>query len=248
MNLVFFILLLSSMNCHKVLRVSELKTLLDIESRVLTSYDTCLSTNGAFVYFLQSNQVALLPNDLSDSSRGLVFNSKDCYERCLANDQFPIENNRPKIEEKYESYLFNIKKSIEPSIQKLSIGLDVKIKGNELTSNELSDFLMTVKQKSKLSKEEMFLSSILLGEYIKKIKKGQWVLLKQYGTFNPYYTPAIVMSDKTVILYWNYLNSFFSNPKITPETFVNLSFVIDNSLKIDSKYIQKRFAAYFIPE
>src|SRR5579864_8330108 len=65
--------------CSKIMKVSELKELLRAESRKWTDHNEQLKTNAAFIYYLNSGQVILLPSDVNDESSGLLFENKDCF-------------------------------------------------------------------------------------------------------------------------------------------------------------------------
>src|SRR6266705_219125 len=92
------LLIIMTPECYQVSQVSKLEPYLKSESRTVHDYDAQLKTNYAFVYYLKSGQVLLLPSNRLGDSRGLLFSDKQCFSECVKKDHFPIDNEKPVIE------------------------------------------------------------------------------------------------------------------------------------------------------
>lgn len=217
---------------YSILSVFELKEILKNEQKKnnVLDYDKQLSTNQAFVYYLHSGKVILLPNNLLDSSKGVLFDTKASFEYFLERDSFPIENERATLEEKHQTEILNLNNRIAEIIDRISLKL-----GSKQSSESLSGLLHEMKKPGnrKVLKEEIFNCGLILGEYVRRQKKGKWILLKLYGTFNPYYTPAILYPDKSVMVLRNSLSHYFDNNAMTPEKFIQLPFINEPVLNYD---------------
>jgi hypothetical protein len=233
--------------CFQEFKVSELKDRLDQDTVDILAYDTCLDTNNAFVYNLKSGEVILLPNSLSDNSRGLIFRDQQCFKSFFENDHFPIENEEIKVQEKYKSEILNVHNMINDIITELSIKVDMKISFDLLNNDSLAEMLKQLKLKrSKLKEKELVYAALVLGEYIRRVNDGNWILLKRYGTFNPYYTPAILLDNTRVVCFWDYLTSFFNNGSISPEAYVSLPYIKNPSLELESNFIKNSYKGYIL--
>lgn len=224
-------------DCHKVIPVSELKLLLTAESRGVLDFDQQLKTNKAFVYSMKTGKVVVLPNDLSDNSNGLLFNNKSCFEQCISLDKFPIDNQNKTLEEKFQPDILNIDKQIERIILDLSAPY-----GFQPNPPPLEILLRKLKSsKGKRSDQMTLYSGLVLGEYLRRAVRGKWVLLKTYGTFNPYYTIGIVYPNMSVVILRDAVDMYFFGSSIAPESFIELPFIQSPSLKIkNTNFVEYR--------
>jgi hypothetical protein len=227
--------------------IPDLKPYILHEGRGLIDFDLQLKTNLAAVYYLKTGQVVMLAGDLSDFSKGILFDNKECFSDFVAEDHFPINNNRPVIEEAYQEYVLAIDNKMESIVGHLSDLTGVKVNSAIKQATSLSELLIELRARSKkLSRKDWFLSALLLGEYVRRERKASWIILKRYGTFNPYYTPAILNPNGTVVLFWDYLKSFFDIPGDSPEQYCNLPWIKDSQLKVDGGFIKNNFKGYKI--
>lgn len=228
--------------CYETLPVSELKTYLKHDSKDVFDFDLQLENNNAFVYYLESGKVILMPNSRLDTSKGILFNDNNCFKECLQKDSFPIENEDVSLEEMYQPELLELDKRMDEIITYLSIAYNCK-------SNSLSLLLQKAREKEahrKVSDKENLYSGLLLGEYIRISNNANWILLKKYGTFNPYYTPALIYPDNSILVLSDNLDLYFDSSSITPENFIGLPFIKEPKLKLESDFFKKNYPGYKI--
>ena len=75
---------------------------------------------------------------------------------------------------------------------------------------------------------------------------GNWILLKKYGTFNPYYTPGILYPDHSIIVLSDILDLYFDNSSITSDNFVKLPFIKEPKLKLGNNFFEQKYPEYKI--
>lgn len=250
MKLVLSILIICMTNqCYKILTVKELEAQLKLNSIKELEFDTCLKTNNCFAYYLKSGEVILLPNNSSELSKGILFENKNCFLDCVEKDSFPIENESKTIEEKYSTDINTVNRGINEMVNYLFSKLVPDKNVDFIDASSLSQILQEAKIKRKrLSEREVLYSALALGEYVRRLNNGKWILLKQYGTFNPYYVPAIIYPDNSILPFWNYLNSYFKDTNTTPEVFANLPYIKNPVLKIESEFFKNNYFGYTILE
>lgn len=238
--------LLMSNKKFEVMPVSKLKKLVNAEPRDLFAYDEQLKHSNALVYYLKSGQVILMPNNLYDKTKGILFENKSEFNKFLAIDSFPIENENPLLEESFQSTILNINqkcKELEADLAK-----QYKINGD---SEKLSELLIAARDrltKSNVSDREAMHANLLLGEYLRKSIKGKWILLKQYGTFNPYYVPGIIANDNSIVVLRDISNLFFNTGQISLENFLKLPSVKNPTIKLDGTVFKNNYVDYRILE
>lgn len=229
-------------DCYKVMCVAELKKALAAESRDILDFNHQLNTNQAFVYKLTSGKVVLLPNSLIDTSDGIIFDSQNCFERYRDEDRFPIENEMKTIEEMFQSDILCLDSKLPEIMRRFA-----SFHKFDLDTGSISSLLQVVKSsKSTNSHDYRFSSVITLGEFIRKCNNGHWILLKSYGTFNPYYTPGILYPSGSVLILRNVASHYFDNSTITLEGFSRLPFIQAPTLKLGSAAFHNTFRGYRI--
>jgi hypothetical protein len=232
--------------CYRVLPSQGIQAYLNKKSLVASNYDTCLATNNCFVYYLDSGQVVILPNNyLDNGANGILFENKRCFNDCIENDSFPIQNEKMAIEEKYKDEIIHIDKTIDSIIGLLTAKFTPRQKEFKPTNQVLGKLLRVLKQK-KLTEKELVYAALTLGEYVRRANGGKWILLKKYGTFNPYYIPAIIYPNNNIFLLWDFLRSYFKNSSITPEIFSTLPFVKNPGLELEGVFFKNNFFGYKI--
>lgn len=218
---------------YKILSVDELLTRIGTESRGIFDIDTQLSTNLCYVYYLKSGEVVLIPSGpKTDTSKGILFSEKKYFDECVKNDSFPIENERKGMEQRYQDDIKTINTQTDKMFYELSSKLSPKEVLDVNNISSLSKLLELTKKKwKKLTTREQFYATLLLGEYVRRTYKGRWLLIKKYGTFNPYYEPTILYPDNSIFELGNYLNLYFDRP-VTPEIYVTLPYIADRDRSI----------------
>jgi hypothetical protein len=233
--------------CYKIELVYDLENLLKKNSKSVMKYDSILETNKAYLYFLKSGEVILIPNSFKQSSKGILFYNQECLKECIKQDFFPLDNEKPRIEELHQDEILQINIEINSIVHKLCKLTNCESFKNNNDSSTLANLLKKVKNvKSKISKTDLFYSALALGEYLRIVNKGRWILLKKYGTFNPYYVPAILYEDNSIVLFWDFLLTFFESSTITPEIYCNLPYIKHPSLKLGNYFFKNNFHNYKI--
>lgn len=214
-------------NCYHIMDVSELEKHLTIESRTWRNFDVQLKTNLAFIYYLKSGQVVLLPGNMRKESKGILFENKQCYDDCLSKDHFPIENSEVTVFGKHQEDILNLKSRITSILHHLETLGNNYTKKNSLDMEDLSLLLQQLhKKKNKLSITDKFYTALALGEYLRCKMNATWLLLKYYGDYNPYYIPALhYSSNDQILLILNVFRIFFDDPDMTPDRFTNLEYI-----------------------
>jgi hypothetical protein len=233
--------------CYSINSVAEIENILKKESKGLFDFDTTLKTNHAFVYYLLSGQVVLLPGSLHEDKKGLVFENKACYRKFLELDHFPIANDDDTIEEEFQPDILSLKENIPSIVVRLSRGTSLVNHFENYSNESISVLLNELKSKwNTLSRKDRFYSCLVLGEFLRQNNNGKWILLKRYGTFNPFYTPAIIYPNESVLLFWDYLSSYFQNKSISPKAFADLPYIQNPKHAISSPFLKNKFIEYKI--
>lgn len=215
---------------YKLMSVHDMKLSLELDSKTLADFSAQLPYSNAYVYYLKSGAVFLAPNSRVDTALGLWFASRQVFDRFTKEGHYPIENPQKTVEEKFQKELVQPSQTIN---QILSIILPEAVE-KRTYKDSLSAALMILKEgvrKKTASEQDNFRGGLVLGEYLRIVNKGNWVLLKVFGAFNSYYTIGILYPDDSFIILREVLNLYFDNAKITPETFVNLPFIKAPQLK-----------------
>jgi hypothetical protein len=233
-------------NCYKVINYDEVKSILDDNSRTFTGFDLCLSTNLCFVYYLKLGEALLIPPNYSDQNlKGLLFANKKCLFDCIDADHFSIQNERMTVAEKYGDILENLQASIKPIVKELLSEYMPEKKNAAIESATISQLLIII-QKNKLPEKNMFYAALALGEYVREVNGGKWIILKKYGTYNPYYVPAIIYPDNAIFTLWDDLSSFFQDFNTTPEIYACLPWVKSPGLVMGNAFFRNNFYGYRI--
>ncbi len=205
----------------KVLKVSELIKILNNEKRDVFSFNLQLKTNNSFFYILEDSSVILMPNQIVDTNEGILFKDLKTYEFYLKNDSFPI-NEEKNIYFILKSEILNLKLEISKILIEENIKVNFDINKKNEVLNTLERFLKQKQQKWKsLTYVEKFYSLVILGEYLRIHNKAKWMLLKQYGSFNPYYVPVVLFDNGNFINIIERGVSFFESNYLSIETFIN---------------------------
>jgi hypothetical protein len=229
-------------NDFEINKVYELKELLKQEGKDFMNFDNQLKYSGAFVYFLKSGNVLLLPNSLLDSAKGIKFNDKYTFEKCLKEEKFPIENENPSNEESFQDEISQINVRIPQVLNYFKDSLNIVVDSD---CNTMIKRVKAIKFQKNILKQEMY-SAFLLGEQIRKSIRGRWILLKQYGTFNPFFIPAIINNSDQVILLSPISKLFFSDLEIELNDFLKIPFITQPKLALNTPYFKNLYPEYLI--
>lgn len=190
-------------NDYKQEKVSVLVDYLKKNKKKIDSYNYQLDTNGAFVYIFVSGEVVLLPGNLSSYENGLIIKDEEVLKKMIKNDYFPVDVVDFYQYEIYKEKLMKLPDHVNENIASLEKDLDIQI-SNRANYDEIffKTFNQAIKKIDlKKNKDKYTLSlSILLGEIIIKNKGGYWQINKEYGTYNPYYVPMVVLNDSKIEL------------------------------------------------
>jgi hypothetical protein len=82
------------MDCVDIIEYTAFQKLLAAHGKVpMRDFDYQMQTNHAFIYKLNTGQVVLLPAFPSaNPPKCLVFRDRACFDACVTQDYFPIEN------------------------------------------------------------------------------------------------------------------------------------------------------------
>jgi len=233
-----------NINDYEILPVPELKIRLKQESRDLFEFDYQMKHNHAYVYYLRSGQVILMPNNLYDKQKGIIFKNRQVFDKYAVMDRFPIENENASIEEIFQPEILGVGKNITEIVSYLS-----DFYGLDSSSTTLPQILIKAQERTgaiKISHKEYMYATLLLGEYIRKSVNGKWILLKEYGTFNPYYTPAIINTNNSIVILLYVSDLYFDANEYSLKDFLRYPSVKEPSLKFGSKIFNNSFSEYKI--
>jgi hypothetical protein len=212
MKLMLFLLTLlylnvRDMDCATTKNLEEVENLLKANGKTLRDYEKQLPTNHAIVYRLPTGQIILTPGSLRPGCKSLFFESEECFQECLRNDHFPIENeNKDFFEHDQEGI-----RRMHESIGEYQAYLNKKLKMNHTTLDRASaqDYYGHILKKRKRDREDIIALGAVMGELFRRETGGQWILEKWYGTYNPYYKPLILLPDGRIFSPYDKLSSVF---------------------------------------
>jgi len=193
---------LMRMDCVEAKDFDSAEVLLKENNKSLRDFDRQLLTNGVFVYELQSGSIILIPAGAESDRKAiscLLFKNKRCFDDCIENDSFPIENFNKVIYEYDVEGLRNINKNIDKYHQYLNTRLSL----NHPTAdkNNIQDYYNGVMRMKTRKEQDILALGAIMGEVQRKELNGRWVLEKWYGAYNPYFKPLIVYSDENKIVF-----------------------------------------------
>ncbi len=227
---------------YDVLSVSKLKEKIFEEKRGIFDFNLQLKNNHVFVYKLKNGEVVLLPSSLMDNAFGILFFKKETFDSCLIRGVFPIKNDPLAIEEKYQKEILGLDSNIHSIIS--------YIKNKFKIDSSIIDYktLLTL-SKSKyftsLPEKDEFYLSLLLGECIRATVSGHWILLGKYGSFNPYYVPAILTTNNEVIILFD-SSPIYLYGQINIEKYLEIPSIKRPALSLSSTFFKANYPEYKI--
>jgi hypothetical protein len=203
-------------NDYKIATVKELSKMLLKNGKYIDNPDEQLQTNFAFVYYLSSGKVILLPNDRLDKSQGLLFEHKDIYNHYLQNDSFPIPEKQTVVEDRYKQEILSVDTKINDYVLEAA-----RLVSYDLSSGSLEGLLLQLREhnQKRYIERDYFISALVLGEYIRIERNGKWSVMKRYRTFNPYYTPTVTLPSGREVILRDKMELFFGS-KISPKNYL----------------------------
>ena len=163
------------------------------------------NVNFGFIFELEKDKILFLPSNRIDvplsQLKGIIFSSVECLDNCIKNKSFPIENPNMTVYENYQDSLFNLKNNSQLYIKSL-VEKELGYKIDQFNFDELNGLRNFIKGRktSKLTAIDYFIFYLCLGETLKSFYNGQWVLEEDYGVYNPYYVPIVLVDDAKLIL------------------------------------------------
>ena len=188
------------MDCVDIIEYSAFRKLLADHGKDPGDFDYQLKTNYAFIYKLHTGQIVLPPaQPTANEPKCLVFRDQACFDACILNDYFPIENYDKQLEDHDPDRLKDIESNINYYQEYLNnrYKFDFDKLDREIVQSYYSKVL---KDKSCYPQAIIALGS-LMGEQLRIELNGKWVLRKWYGSYNPYYTPLIKSGDYVSPIY-----------------------------------------------
>lgn len=208
-------------------------------------FEYTLPTNLNFAFKIPTGEMILLPNNFSSdiqNNEGLIFKNSQCLDKYVEQDLFPITNKQNRIEESFQIEITDINNQISNLVGYTINFLKINISVDKISSETLGSLLLELKNnKSKMNKKEFVYTALILGEFIRQKTDGNWILIKQYGQFNPYYIPGILYPNGGVVQIDDHCESFL-------ETSSSLSdFLLFSNIYIPALNINDpNFATYFV--
>lgn len=188
--------------------------------------DLQLETNYCFVYFLPNKEVILLTSPSVEKDRkGILFKNKECFDEMVKKDIFPLENTDRTIYDVLMNEISNdLIKNIPFFQNLLNESLNLKLKDlNEVTLKIYLRSLQRRDKNNKMNTTELFAFATLFSEFFRNKINGKWVLIKKYGSINPYYEPVVVNSRNEILDPYYYGFECITNNKIRDiDFFINM--------------------------
>jgi len=199
------------LDCYHVDSVQNLEDYMLKFDKRITDFDLQLEGNLAYIYYLDKEKTVLLPNEIKDLNQGFLFQSRECLRDMINNDYYPINNPLKSTFEIEKEKILEITTSIDYYKDYLNRSLKLSIE--EINFEQLDfyyDKLLQLHNNTQTSPKDFLALGILIGDEIRKSKKGKWILIKKYGMYNPYYIPHIITNDGFIISIFDKLDSYVS--------------------------------------
>jgi hypothetical protein len=191
----------SSMDCVDIIEYSAFQKLLANHGKdPMRDFDYQLETNNAFIYKLNTGQIVLFPaHPTANGAKCLVFRDQTCFDDCVSKDHFPIENYDKQLEDNDPDRLKNIGANINYYQEYLNNRY--KLDFTELNRETIQSYYLKVSKDKSGYPLTVIALGALMGEQLRIELNGTWVVKKNYGPYNPYYSPLIKSGDKIFQVY-----------------------------------------------
>jgi hypothetical protein len=196
-------------DCIKVTDIKYIESFLKDRGRNLSEFDEQLATNHAFIFRMSSGEVVLAPGTLSADQSYLIFTNEQCFDDAISQDYFPVENYDKSIEEYDVEGMKNISSRIENYVDLLV--RKYSIKNSSITRDTIQEMYSKVLNNKSRPPEEIVALGAVMGEALRIELKGSWILVKTYGTYNPYYSPRVLFDDDKIASIYDVLYSMLDS-------------------------------------
>jgi len=185
-------------DCYQIKPTEELISHLQSRGRqVFDGYQ--LNTNAGWVHELEDGHVIFLSGTLRGP--GLICDDKECFDRFIRDDQFPIDNPE---QDMYDTERERIKSfHLHTSYYLEHLNSTLKLNFPEVNKDSALAYLKKIvgREIGKLNTNKDVIALIsIFGQLVKEETDGKWFLEKRYGTYNPKYEPNIRTASGNVIL------------------------------------------------
>ncbi|HEY9047591.1 MAG TPA: hypothetical protein VIN08_16910 [Ohtaekwangia sp.] len=189
------------MDCVDIIEYSTFQKLLaDHHKDPMRDFDYQMETNHAFIYKLNTGQIVLFPSFPSaDPPKCLVFRDQGCFDAYVSEDRFPIENYDKQLEDHDTNRLKNIGSNI--SYYQGYLNNRYKFNFIELNRETIQSYYLKVSKDEPGYPLTVIALGALMGEQLRIELNGKWVIKKNYGPYNPYYSPLVRSDDKVFPVY-----------------------------------------------
>jgi hypothetical protein len=185
-------------DCYKIKPIEELLAHLQkVGRQVFDGYQ--LNTNAGWVHQLEDGNVIFLSGTLRDP--GLICDSKECFDRFIQDDQFPMDNPEQDMYDTERERIMSFHLQTSYYLEHLNSTLKLSFK--EINKESALIYLKKIigREIRKLNTNQDIVALIaIFGQLIKQETDGKWFLEKRYGTYNPKYEPNIRTASGNVIL------------------------------------------------
>lgn len=187
-------------NCYEIKTTDDLIKYLNNNGRKdpYEDFDYQLQTNYAWIYELQNGKVVLIGNSFLNG--GLIFRDKECFNKTVITDKFPIENPNKNLYDTEIDRIKTIHKQID--FYKNHLNTVLKFDFQELSRDTAQAYAKKIVGRTikKLTSDIDLVALVaIFGEIMRLEINGKWVLEKWYGTFNPYFVPKILNKKNKII-------------------------------------------------
>ncbi len=190
--------------------IGDLKSFLE-KNRPGVLPDTVLPSNYCSVYKINDSLFMFLPMAGSVSSTikkeneypGFVFKSMSTLNTFIDKDFFPINDSFKTIDEIEYAKLSEIDKNIDYYRIELNKMLKTDFRHNIVISDletayEKIKKIKRIKKNINQLEKIIYYYTILILNYFQTSFDGNWVLVKKYAPYNPYYKPYVKIGDKLI--------------------------------------------------
>lgn len=186
---------------------SELNKLKSSQSGVFLFQD---SVTKATIYQLADGSVIAYP---AVGPKGIIAENEQVMIEILKNG-FPIKEENPNPFQMDQDRIKHLKEHIGEYLAELSVKLKIKIDVTDTSETYYEQISKAINMigTEKLYEELFVHIGVFVGEKIKMTKGGEWQLEKNYS-YNPYYEPILVGSDKEVYRPWHKLSQIIFKKK-----------------------------------
>ena len=190
-------------NCWIIHSETFLESYLQTFNKSTFESDLQLETNYCLVYFLPNKEVILLTTypSIEKDRRGILFKNKQCFDEMVEKDIFPLKNTDRTLFDVLMNEINNDLINNIPLFQNLlNESLNLKLKDlNEITLKTYLRLLQKRNKNNKMNDRELFAFATLFSEFFRDKINGKWVLMKKYGSINPYYEPVVINSRNEIL-------------------------------------------------